>query len=488
MGASSQGADTVADTKPLVLDVDGTFLKTDLLLENFWAGLGRDPLATLAVSFRHLRQPEKLKAALTGIAPLRTDLMPVNPDIKALAEKSAARGREVVLASASHDSLVKQVAADHGLSDRVFASTGEINLKGAAKAGVLVEAYGEQGFDYAGNAPVDAKVWDHAENVIMVGEQPSVAARLAAKGRNVVTYGGGWRFGDLIKALRPHQWVKNVLLLLPLVAAHEFTWAALMPVLVGIIAFSFAASSIYIVNDLLDLEADRLHKTKCKRPFAAGTVPIGVGMIIAIALGLSSLILAAALNWAFLGIVVLYIATSLAYSLKLKRMRWVDIVVLASLYTIRVVAGAAAGEVAITSAMLVFVFPVFITLGCVKRITELAKAEDDERLPGRGYGRPDRHDLLNVAGIGVFGALLIFFIYTLSPEAKTLYPDRWLLWAAMPFLAHWLIRMVRIGWQGKMDYDPIVFAARDRVGLGVMLFTLSLMFWAAKLWQEWFGG
>lgn len=478
----------MAEPKPLVLDVDGTYLKTDLLLENFWAGLGRDPLATLAASLVHFRRPEKLKAALAAIAPLRTDLMPVNPDIRQLAEKSAAAGREVVLASASGEGLVRQLAAEQGLSGRVFGSTGEVNLKGAAKAAALVEAYGRQGFDYAGNAPVDARVWDEAENVIMVGEQPALAARLAAKGRNVVTYEGGWRLADLMKALRPHQWVKNVLLFLPLVAAHEFTLAALVPVLLGIVAFSFAASSIYIVNDLLDLEADRLHPSKCRRPFAAGTVPIGVGMITCAGLGLTSLILAAALNWAFFGIVVLYIATSLAYSLKLKRMRWVDIVVLASLYTIRVVAGAAAGDVAITQAMLVFVFPVFITLGCVKRITELAKAEDDARLPGRGYGRPDRHDLLNVAGIGVFGALLIFFIYTLSPQARALYPDRWLLWCAMPFLAHWLIRMVRIGWQGKMDYDPIVFAARDRVGLGVMLFTLSLMFWAAKLWQQWFGG
>ncbi|MBS8225923.1 UbiA family prenyltransferase [Vannielia litorea] len=478
----------MSDAKPLVLDVDGTFLKTDLLLENFWAALARDPLRTLALSFAHFRRPEKLKAGLAAIAPLRTDLMPVNADIRALAAESSAAGREVVLASASNEALVRKVATDHGFSSRIFGSTEEVNLKGAAKAGALVEAYGEKGFDYAGNAPVDAKVWDHAENVIMVGEQPAVAARLAARGRNVVTYEGGWKLADLVKALRPHQWVKNVLLLLPMVAAHEFSWGVLLPVLLGILAFSAAASSIYIVNDLLDLEADRLHPTKCRRPFAAGTVPIGAGMIVGVGLGLSALILAAALNWAFFGIVVLYIATSLAYSLKLKRMRWVDIVVLASLYTIRVIAGAAAGEVAITTAMLVFVFPVFITLGCVKRITELAKAEGDERLPGRGYGRPDRHDLLNVAGIGVFGALLIFFIYTLSPQAKALYPDRWLLWAAMPFLAHWLIRMVRLGWQGKMDYDPIVFAARDRVGLGVMLFTLSLMFWAAKLWQQWFGG
>ena len=477
----------MSQIKPLVLDVDGTFLKTDLLLETFWAGLGHDPLATLAASVTHFRHPEKLKAALARITPVRTDLMPVHPDISKLADQSKAAGREVVLASASNEGLVRQIADEHGFSPRIFASTEAVNLKGQAKAEALVEAFGKDGFDYAGNAPVDAKVWSEAENVLMVGAQPSLAARLARAGKNVTTYPGGWAWRDVIRAIRPHQWVKNVLLLLPMLAAHDFTLATLLPVLMGIVAFSAAASSIYVVNDLLDLEADRLHPTKSRRPFASGAVPIGVGMVIGVGLGLSALVLAASLNWAFLGVIALYIVLSLAYSLKLKRMRWVDIVMLASLYTVRVVAGAAAGEVAITQSMLVFVFPVFITLGCVKRLTELAKAKNDDRLPGRGYGRADRPDLLNVAGVGVVGALLIFFIYTLTPQAQALYPDRWLLWCAIPFLAQWLIRMVRIGWQGKMDYDPIVFAMRDKVGLGVMFFTMSLLFWAAGLWAEWFG-
>ncbi len=476
----------MSELKPLVLDVDGTFLKTDLLFEGFWAGLGRAPLATLRIAATRFTDPVRLKAELAALVPLRTDLMPVNPAVAELAQAAQAEGREVSLASASDVRLVRQLAQDFGLSERVFASDGQVNLKGAAKAGALVAAFGERGFSYAGNEATDMAVWDHAEAAVVVGNVAPAQA-LPARGVPVLQLPGGWQMRALWKAIRPHQWVKNVLLILPMIAAHRFDMATLVPILLGMVAFSFAASSIYIVNDLLDLEADRLHPTKCHRPFASGAVPIRVGMIAFLGLTVLALGIAAALNAGFLGIVVLYMVTSLAYSLRLKRMRWVDIATLAALYTIRVVAGAAAGQVEVSVYMLIFIFPVFIALGCVKRLTELTLAKNDERLPGRGYGRPDRGDLLNVAGLGVFGALLIFFLYSVSDQGRVLYPDTWLMWLALLPMGWWLIRMVALGWFGKQDYDPIVFALRDKFGLGILMMTLSLMFWAAGLWAKWFG-
>ncbi|MEZ5777850.1 MAG: UbiA family prenyltransferase [Paracoccaceae bacterium] len=476
----------MTDVKPLVLDVDGTFLKTDLLFETFWAGLGTDPRATLGAVLRNFRFPARLKAELAAIAPVRTDLMPVNAAVADLALKNRMAGREVVFASASDSSLVTRLAAEYGLSERVFASDGEVNMKGSNKAQALTAAYGERGFDYAGDAPADMAVWERAENALVVGRVPSARA-LSASGRNIVELPGGWNWRALLKAMRPHQWVKNVLLLLAMIAAHRFDLATLVPILWGIVAFSAAASSIYIVNDLLDLEADRLHPTKCRRPFASGDVPIVVGMAAFGLLGLLAIAIAAMLNWAFLGVVLLYMVVSLAYSLKLKRMRWVDIATLAGLYTIRVIAGAAAGEVYLSIYMLIFIFPIFVTLGCVKRLTELTLATSDEKLPGRGYGRLDRDDLLNVAGLGTFGALLIFFLYSISDQGRELYPTTWILWVAMIPMAIWLVRMVLLGWYGKQDYDPIVFAMRDKFGIGILMITLSLMFWAAGLWSQWFG-
>lgn len=473
--------------KPLVLDVDGTFLRTDLLLESFWSGLGHAPVEVLQISRQNFRNRARLKAELARVGKPRLDLMPVDPNIHATAQAALAQGHEVILASAGTRRLVQELAQFHGLSKRIFASGSDINLKGRAKAKALVDAFGNQGFHYAGNEPVDIEIWKQADEAIIVGPVRDAKETMEAANRSYTQLPGGWKLADLIRALRPHQYVKNVLLLLPLIAAHQFSFEALWPVLLGIIAFSAAASSIYIVNDLLDLEADRLHPKKSARPFASGAVPIIVGMKACAALMLAALGIAAALNWAFFFIVVLYMALSLAYSLKLKRMRWVDIATLASLYTVRVVAGAAAGSFDVTGYMLVFIFPVFVTLGCVKRLTELTLATSDERLPGRGYGRPDRGDLLNVAGLGMFGALLVFFLYSFTDQAKALYPTQWILWVAMLPLGGWLFRMVSLGYKGKQDYDPIVFAMRDRHGISLIVFTLTLLFYAAGLFHRAFG-
>ena len=472
----------MADGKPLVLDVDGTFLRTDMLVESFWAGMGKRPLATLGAAFRHFRNRPRLKSELARIGQPRTDLMPVHPEIVELAQVAQGEGREVVFASASDRGLVEQLAADHGLEGRVFGSDGEVNLKGAAKARALVATYGEGGFDYAGNETVDRAIWEHADTAIVVGDEGSARA-MAAKGKPVQSFDGGWRWKDLARALRPHQWVKNVLLLLPMVAAHDFTWATLGMVLLGMICFSAAASSIYVANDLLDLEADRLHATKRHRPFASGKVPLLVGMAAGAGAGAVALLGSALLGPGMLLITGFYMLLSLAYSLRLKRLRWVDIVILAGLYTLRVVAGAAVTGLGVSGFLIGFIFPAFAALGAVKRLTEVTRAKSDERLPGRGYARRDRSKLLNLALLGVAGAVLSFLAYGFSPQAIALYPDRKFLWLAAVPMTLWLMRMVRLGYEGRQDYDPILFAMRDKRGIGLLLMCLASMFFASGLWQ-----
>ena len=463
----------------LVLDADGTLLRTDMLLEGVWKGLATDPAATLK-AMALIGDRAAFKAEIARIAPLRVDLLPINQDIANLALEAREAGREVAIASASDISLV-QALADHYGIQRVFASQDGVNLRGQAKADALVAAYGEKGFDYAGNHKSDRKIWDHADHTIVVG-----SAGGGAKGLTSVTQvAGGWSPSAVLKAMRPHQWVKNVLLFLPMIAAHAFYLDTFLAVCLGIVSFSAAASCIYIVNDLLDIEADRLHEKKRHRPFAAGTVPIPVGMLACAALGVAALGLGAYLSWEMFGVVVFYMVLSLAYSLRLKRLRWIDIAVLASLYTLRVVAGAAASQVDASLFMLIFIFPVFLTLGCVKRMTELASAKDDNVLPGRGYARSDMGDLLNMSAIGMVAALLIFFLYSFSDQALALYPDQWLMWVALLPIAAWLYRMIRLGYLGQQHHDPIVFALTDMRGVGYLLITLSLIFYAAGLWSVW---
>jgi len=205
----------MADPKPLVLDVDGTFLRTDMLFECFWAGMGKDPIAVLSSFARNFRHPEVLKRELGEIAAIRVDLLPVNDAVMDLAKTARMEGREVVLASASDTPLVQALADYHDLSPRIFASTPQVNLKGAAKAGALVEAYGEGGFDYAGNEPVDRAIWKHADGAVIVGDLPAEEKALTRQGKTVTVLDGGWRKRDLLRALRPHQWVKNALLFVP---------------------------------------------------------------------------------------------------------------------------------------------------------------------------------------------------------------------------------------------------------------------------------
>lgn len=474
-------------SKPLVLDVDGTFLRTDMLFECFWAGMGRDPKGTFRVIRDTFGDKAALKAQLADLARPRVDLMPVSAPVATVVTAAKQQGVEVVLASASDDTLVAKLAATHELSPQVFASKGGVNLRGEEKAKALVAAFGERGFHYAGNETADLAIWRKADEAIIVGHVPGAKHELISD-HGVTELRGGWSWLDLMRAMRPHQYVKNVMLLLPLIAAHQFGLIPFLTILLAIVAFSAAASCIYIVNDLLDLEADRLHVKKKNRPFASGAVPISVGMVTCVVLGVIALGVAASLNWAFFGVIALYMVLSLAYSLKLKRLRWVDIATLASLYTLRVVAGATAAEIYVSGYMLVFIFPVFVTLGCVKRLTELTLATTDERLPGRGYGKPDRSDLMNVACIGMFAALLVFFMYSFTEQAMTLYKTQWLLWVAMIPIAGWLWRMVSLGYKGKQDHDPIVFALKDRHGLSLILFTVTIMFYAAGLFENAFGG
>ncbi len=464
---------------PLVVDIDGTFLKTDMLFEGFWLAMGKHPLETIKTAFKYVGDRARLKSEITRLAEINVALLPVNPDIVEYVEQARQNGREVIFASASNKALVDKLAAHHGIDGEHMGSDDTTNLSGKRKAAALNDRFGKGQYAYAGDQRLDIDVWRDAGEAIMVGHHPKEKQRLESEGINVIQLKKTWSRRSAAKGLRPHQWVKNVLLFLPLIAAHNLDPAAWIRVLLAMAAFSAAASSIYVVNDLLDLEADRQHPKKQFRPLASGRVRIPDAMLMSISLGLFALGVGFLLGWAVMGTVAIYMVLSLAYSLKLKRMRWVDIATLATLYSLRVLVGALAAQVVASGWMLAFIFPTFLALGCVKRLTELTLATGDGKLPGRGYSRADREDLLNMAGIGVVFSLLTFLVYSFSPTAKALYTDIWLLRLGVIPLAFWQIRMVLLGWQGKQDYDPIVFAMTDKTGLAVIGVMVMILFYAA---------
>ena len=452
-----------------------------MLFESFLASVGVDPVGALRAAWESRKDRPRLKQRLAELSQLSVDRLPVNQDVLNYALAAQKEGREVVLASGSDKHLVQALAERLGFPGQHLGSETGLNLTGRNKASVLVERYGERGFDYVGNAEIDLDVWAHARTAIAVAPAKSVERKLSGREGPVELLGRRWSARDLIKALRPHQWVKNVLLLLPLFAAHRLDFIGFERVLLAIVAFSMAASSIYIVNDLLDLDADRQHERKHKRPFAAGDVPIQVGMFTSLLLGSAALIIALIVDWKMLALVAVYMSLSLAYSIYLKRQRWIDIWVLAILYTLRVIAGAVAGSVAATGWLIAFVFPVSMALGCVKRMTEVARVKHENRLPERAYAKGDRGDLLNMSVLCAFNANIIFLAYTYSETAYTLYAGIWeLRWVVIPLTA-WLYRMIWTGWAGKQNYDPIVFAMRDRIGLSLAIVVVLGLYNAAAL-------
>ncbi len=468
--------DISTQKKPLVIDADGTLLATDMLFECFWAALGKNPLACLKAGFFNLNNIAKLKQEMAKIAGLDVTSLPLRPEVLGLCKTAKSENRTVIIASGSDRVLVAELSKSVGLGNDYLASNGDINLTSSRKSDALVARFGVGNFDYVGDSRADIAVWKTADQAIVVAPSNRLLAKIS---RDIQIIGNPTRAKDIIRAFRPQQWIKNILLFLPLLAAHRTDLAGILLVLWGIAAFSAAASSIYIVNDLLDLAADRQHKTKYKRPFASGLVPIQTGMLSGFGLALFALTVAGLHSWALLAIIALYMVLSLSYSLILKRLRWVDVSTLAALYTLRVVAGSVAAGVEMSGWLAAFIFPVFLALGCVKRLVELGKAENELQLPGRGYARRDRGDLLNIAVTAAVAAMVVFGLYSYSEMALILYQQPWELRFAGVALAFWLARMIWRGWQGRMDYDPIVFALRDPLGLVLIAIGAALLYHAA---------
>ena len=453
------------DLTPLVLDVDGTLLRTDMLYENFWAAMGHDSRAALGKLARDWQAPNRLKADLHRIAAPNVALLPLRPEVVALADTARRAGRPVHLASGSDQGLVEAVARRLDLPGDHFGSDENRNLTGATKAQVLVERFGDGGFDYAGNADADLPAWGAARRVIAIAPGSGLRRRLDALGKPVQIVGERSGVGALWRELRPTQWVKNLLLFLPLLVAHDFGAATVAATLLAAAAFCAGASAIYILNDLLDLEADRLHPEKRARPIASGALPIRDAMVASGGLVLLALALAWGAGPPVAGLTLFYMVLSLTYSLWLKKRRWIDVASLAVMFLLRVLTGAAAAQIAVPGLVLGFVFAVFFTLACVKRMTALARAVNGGNLPGRGYSRADLTALERVAAAGIAASAALFLAYAFSGHSAALYDSQVLLAVAVLPLAAWLTRIVRLSEQGRENYDPVRFVTHDRTGL-----------------------
>lgn len=455
-------------THPLIIDLDGTLIHTDMLHESALRTLRDRPLDVLRMPCWLLQGKAVLKQRLAG-GEFDAASLPYNLELLDWLRQQKAAGRKLVLCTAS-DSTIATAIADHlSLFDEVMASDGVRNLAGSNKAAALEQRYGRQGFDYVGNSSADLHVWRHARRAVVVNASAALAAKAANQCAVEQVFEAPPRgFGAWRKVLRVHQWLKNLLLFIPMFAAHQLTdgatWLALMQ---AFVAFSLCASTVYIANDLLDLESDRQHPRKRKRPFASGTVPAWMGVVLAPFLLLASLALAWMTGPAFLTWLVIYFVLTCAYSFGLKRLIMVDCLTLAVLYTLRIIAGAAAADNLLSFWLLAFSVFLFLSLAFVKRYAELQvqMASGKQKVHGRGYFTSDA-PLVQMLGVtSGFASAVVLALYLNSEAVLQLYFMPEAVWGAVPVMLFWVSWIWMKAHRGEMHDDPLVFAVKDRASL-----------------------
>jgi len=370
------------------------------------------------------------------------------------------------------------VAGHLKLFDRVLASDGEANLSGASKRDRLVIEFGEKRFDYVGNGRNDLVVWASARQAVLVN--PSRRVRSAAEIAQVDRVFEEPRKGliDHLKPLRFQQWLKNILVFAPFLAAHRFDEIGLIgKLLLAFCSFGCFASSGYLMNDLFDLPADRHHPTKRFRPFASGDLPLSYALAMIPALAGVGCLLAAAVSRSFVEVVLSYLALTLAYSLRLKNVVLLDVIVLAGLYTMRIMAGAAAVSIWPSHWLLAFSTFFFFSLALVKRYSELVimRKIDGDHAKARGYELDDSELIAAMGVASGFLAVLVLALYINSDKAQVLYSRYQLMWFLCPLLLYWIGRVWLIAHRGKMPDDPVVFAMNDRTNLVLVLLMVVLV-------------
>ena len=464
-GAPTDDTDTV-----LVVDLDGTLCKTDTLHEALLALAVTRPGTLAALTTRLGAGRAAFKAGVLDHGPLDVASLPMNEDVVARLQEARRAGRRTALVSASDQRQVSAVAEATDLFDEAHGSTPETNLKGAAKAAFLVERYGDRGFDYIGDARSDLPVWAAARQAITVGAAPGLRRQAEAANSNTTHISPPTgRARACLRALRPHQWTKNVLVFLPMLAAHDLAQAGV--VLTTFLAFCLTASAVYVINDLLDLSADRAHPRKRNRPFAAGdlTALEGAGLALALLGGALALALATG-SRGVIAILGVYFGSTLAYSAWLKRRLIIDILLLAGLYTIRIVAGGVAAAVTLSPWLLGFSMFIFLALAAVKRQAELADQLKTARTSvGRAYQVEDLPIIRAIAIGAGQAAVLVLALYLTSDDVRALYQTPTVLWGLVPLLLYWILRMIMKTHRGLMNDDPIVYAATDRLSLLILV-------------------
>jgi 4-hydroxybenzoate polyprenyltransferase/phosphoserine phosphatase len=462
----------------LVVDLDGTLLRSDMLLESFWSAAGRDWRSVFLSVAALTRGRAALKQYLARASDVDVTTLPYAPEVIAFVEAWHRSGGRTALVTASDHALAGAVATHLGIFDEVHGSDGRRNLKGERKGEFLEARFGRGGFAYMGDAAADLPVWRRAAKAITVNA-PVALRREVERVNESAEHLGAHTISvkPCIQEARPHQWLKNVLVFLPMLAAHRFDAATVLLSFLAFICFSLVASSVYVLNDLLDLAADRAHPRKRNRPLASGSLSIARGTLMAAVLLLPGVFVAALIGGDFLLVMAVYYLLTTAYSLCLKRRIVIDICVLAGLYTVRIVAGGVATGIPLSVWLLGFAVFFFLSLAAVKRQAELVDnaARGQRTVSGRGYATDDLPIIAMIAISAGYVSVLVLALYVNSPAVIEQYTLPQALWGVCVVLLYWITRTVMTAHRGLMNDDPVVFGLKDRTSRICLLIILGFV-------------
>ena len=468
-----------ANVRPLCVDLDGTILRGDSFWEQVFALAHGDPLIVFRVLAWSRRGKPFVKEHLAGLPLPEWSSFHVDAGLVAWLRAEREVGRPVHLVTGAHRAAAQLVAEHLGCFDAVHCTTPELNLTSQRKATLLRELHGAGGFDYAGNSSADLAVWHEAHTAIACHARPHTIERLQAMHPRVeVRDPLPSTTRTVLRQLRPHQWVKNLLVFLPLILAHRLVdvaaWSASA---LAFVSFCCLASSAYGLNDLLDLAADRTHPTKRRRPLASGDLAPVAAVALTLGLPIISFAIAVFLPWGFTVGLALYGLGTLAYSVAVKRRAGADVILLTALYTIRILAGGLAAGILVSQWLLAFSIFFFLSLSLLKRHGEILLASDSnaERIPGRGYESGDLRRVGIIGRASGWVSVLILVLYLNGEAVTRLYRSPGLLWLLGPLLLFWFHRLWKFSAQGRIPGDPIPFVFTDPVSYVVAGLTGSLL-------------
>ncbi|RXA98576.1 MULTISPECIES: UbiA family prenyltransferase [Yersinia] len=460
---------------PLCIDLDGTLVRTDTLVESFFLLVKKNPFYAFMCVLWLLRGKAVLKSEVAKRVKINASSLPYNETLLAMLYEEHRNGRDIWLCTAANEKIAQSVSDYVGIFSKVIASNDTKNVSSSVKADEILSH--TDSFDYAGNSSDDIKVWDKSTGAIVVD--------LPKKLINKVSVPILYKFDSdqktiksWLKEIRIHQWAKNLLIFIPILAAHEISKSSLLlDATLAFIAFGFCASSVYLLNDLVDLEADREHKTKRNRPLASGAIPLIHGIIAAIILFVLSIIITSYLPIQFAFALASYYMITIAYSFSLKSKVVVDVATLAILYSMRLVAGAAATGIILSNWLISFSMFIFFSLAIVKRVVELKSAESDGKIKGRGYYPTDIPLLLSSGISAGYISILVFVLYIDSSASLQNYNNPDVLYLIAPILFVWLTRVWLLTWRGDMHDDPVAFAIKDRTSqlMGIAMAILMIL-------------